>query len=84
MQRVGIGQLAGLAIAGAIQLPVTAAAARQVEPRTRGPVVVRVDDGFRWLDALIGAVTTLAVVLLVVGFVFSARKSLSPRTKGER
>jgi len=60
--------------------PILAAtAALHVDPRTRAPVVVRVDDGFRWLDAGIGALAALGLVLLVLGFVLTTR-----RAKGER
>jgi hypothetical protein len=51
--------------------PATAAAALQVDPRTREPVVVRVDAGFHWLDAAIGAAAALGLALLVVGFVLT-------------
>ena len=56
-----------------------ASAALRVDPRTRAPVVVRVDDGFRWLDAGIGALAALGLVLLVLGFVLMAHSA-----KGER
>ena len=56
-----------------------ASAALHVDPRTRAPVVIRVDDGFRWLDAGIGALAALGLVLLVLGFVLTTR-----RAKGER
>ena len=60
-----------------------ALSALSVDPRTR-PVVVRVDQGFRWLDAGIGALAALGLVLLVVGFVLVTRKSPTARAKGER
>jgi hypothetical protein len=83
MQRTCRRVLAGLGVGAITLLPARAAAALQVDPRAR-PVVVRVDDGFRWLDAGIGALAALGVVLLVVGFVLVARKGPSPRAKGER
>ena len=58
-------------------------AALSVDPRAR-PVVVRVDEGFRWVDAVIGALAALGLVLLVVGFALAARRGPSPRAKGER
>ena len=56
-----------------------ASVALHADPRTRAPVVVRVDDGFRWLDAGIGALAALGLVLLVLGLVLTTR-----RAKGER
>jgi hypothetical protein len=56
-----------------------AAGALRADPRTREPVVVRVDTGFHWLDAAIGAAAALGLALLVLGFVLTTRKA-----KGER
>jgi hypothetical protein len=56
-----------------------ASAALHVDPRTRPPVVVRVDTGFHWLDAAIGAAAALGLALLVLGFVLTTH-----RAKGER
>jgi hypothetical protein len=60
------------------------AAAPRAGPQGRNPVVVRVDEGFRWLDAGIGALTALGLVALVVAFVLMARKGPTARAKGER
>ena len=74
-----------LAVLGACALlPAGAVAALHADPRTREPVVVRVDEGFRWLDAGIGALAALGLVALVLGFALMARKGPSVRTKGER
>jgi hypothetical protein len=82
MQRVGIGLLVGLGIAGAILYPLAAAAALHVGPRTRQPVVIHVDEGFHWLDAVIGALAALGLVLLVLGFVLTVQRGLSSIAKG--
>ena len=81
MQRAGRRLLAALGTGGLslALVPASASAALDVDPRTRAPVVVRVDDGFRWLDAGIGALAALGLVLLVLGFLLTTR-----RTKGER
>jgi hypothetical protein len=50
----------------------------------REPVVVRVDQGFRWLDAGIGALVALGLVTLVIGFVLMARRGPTVRAKEER
>ena len=42
-------------------------------------VVVRVDGGFHWLDAGIGAVAALAVVLLAYGLTLSVGHSKGRR-----
>jgi hypothetical protein len=64
--------------------PATAAASLRAGPRSGEPVVVRVDEGFHWLDAAIGAAAALGLALLVLGFVLMARVGLGPRAKGER
>jgi hypothetical protein len=43
------------------------------------PVVVKVSDGFDWLDAGIGAAAAVAVVLLVVGLALSVRQASGGR-----
>lgn len=45
----------------------------------RSTVVVRVDGGFHWLDAGIGAVAALAVVLLAYGLTLSVGHSKGRR-----
>lgn len=48
----------------------------QPQPTEQPPVIVEVSDsGFHWLDAGIGALTALAVVLLVIGLTLSVRHS---------
>jgi hypothetical protein len=84
MQRVSRTFLAALAAWATACVPAATAAALQVGPRTREPVVVRVDEGFHWLDAAIGAAAALGLALLVLGFVLTTRKGLGPRPKGER
>jgi hypothetical protein len=42
-------------------------------PARQQAVVVKVDSGFRWLDAGLGAVTALATVLLVYGLTLVVR-----------
>jgi hypothetical protein len=46
--------------------------------------VVRVDAGFHWLDAATGAAVALGLALLVIAFVLTTRRGVSPRVKGER
>jgi hypothetical protein len=60
------------------------AAARQVGPRGGEPVVVRVDEGFHWLDAAIGALAAAGIALLVVGFVLATRRGVGPRARETR
>ena len=74
--------LAALGLAAVVLCPATAAAA--LRAGTRQPVVVRVDEGFRWLDAGIGALVALGVVALLAGFVLIARKGPIVPPKGER
>jgi hypothetical protein len=81
MQRARRRLLAALDT-GAVALavaPATVSAALQVDPRTRVPVFVRVDTGFHWLDAAIGAAAALGLALLVLGLALTTR-----RAKGER
>jgi len=56
-------------------LAATAAAAPPSHGGARPTVVVRVDGGFHWLDAGIGAAATLATVLLAYGLTLSVRHS---------
>lgn len=68
-------RLAIILLAAAIVAPTTATAANP-EPTSRPPVVVEVtDSGFHWLDAGIGAVAAVAVVLVVVGLTLSVRNT---------
>ena len=84
MQRIGRTLLVAAGAGATGLLLVDAAAALQVGTRTREPVVVRVDDGFRWLDAGIGALAALGLVALLLGFVLMARRGPTARAKGER
>jgi hypothetical protein len=63
----------GLALVVAIVAP--AAHGAEPEPTTQAPVVVKVSDGFHWLDACIGAAAALAAVLLVIGLTLSVRQT---------
>jgi hypothetical protein len=56
-------------------LTATAAAAPPSRGGARPTVVIRVEGGFHWLDAGIGAAATLATVLLAYGLALSVRHS---------
>lgn len=59
-------------VAAAIGIPAAPASGQgRTEER---PVVVKVSDGFDWLDAGIGAAAALALVLLVIGLTLSVRQ----------
>jgi hypothetical protein len=45
----------------------------------RPTVVVKVDDGFHWLDAGVGAASVLAVAALVYGAVLLRRTAIRPQ-----
>jgi hypothetical protein len=79
MQRALRTLLVVVAVSATAAAGTAAGAVLQVGPRTREPVVVRVDEGFHWLDAAIGAAAALGLALLVLGFVLT-----SNRAKGER
>ncbi|MGH3065365.1 MAG: hypothetical protein ACRDOF_03600 [Gaiellaceae bacterium] len=65
-------RLANSLIVATIVAPTAIAA--DPKPASRPPVVVEItDNGFHWLDAGIGAVAAVAVVLLVIGLTLSVR-----------
>jgi hypothetical protein len=84
MQRTAWRSVVVLGASVATLWPHTATAVLHVEPRARVPVVVRVDQGFHWLDAGIGALAALGLVLLVLGFALTAHRNLRQPAKGER
>lgn len=74
-RRPATGRLHTLAIAclSIALLTDTATAASTPSHGDRSTVIVRVEGGFHWLDAAIGAATTVAVALLVFGLTLIVR-----------
>lgn len=68
-----------LSACSAAVLMAAAAAVAAPSHGERSTVVVRVDGGFHWLDAGIGAVAALAVVLLAYGLTLSVGHSKGRR-----
>lgn len=68
-----------LGVCSAAGVLATAAAVAAPSHGERSTVVVRVDGGFHWLDAGIGAVAAFAVVLLAYGLTLSVGHSKGRR-----
>ena len=73
-----------LAIAAATTLGIASTDAGATAPSAppSGPLVIRVDGGFRWGDAAIGAVTGFGAALVVTGGI-ALRRSTRPSTPSE-
>jgi hypothetical protein len=66
-QRVRTWALAGLLAAAMVAPGAAGGSGPPPSPAQPQPVVVKVDSGFDWLDAALGAAAALAAVLVAVG-----------------
>jgi hypothetical protein len=48
------------------------------------PIVVKVSEGFHWLDAGLGVAAGIAASLVVLGLVLTVRQSSATRQEGDR
>lgn len=71
--RHGGAEILALACCSVAFLTHTTFAASPASHGDRSTVIVRVEEGLHWLDAAIGAATTVAVALLVFGLALIVR-----------